>query len=80
MRRIPSGPLLKNASPSERSTGSNKRIKKDEIGIPESRGDIDAQKEGFGIDLDVVGGNTHLSKPRVFQICVSNKKYETSVN
>jgi len=78
MRRIPSGPLLKNASPSERSTGSNQRLKKDEIYIPESRGDIDAQ--GIRIVLDVVGGNTHLSKPRVFQICVSNKKYETSVN
>ena len=80
MRRIPLGSLLKNASPSERSTGSNQRLKKDEIDIPESRGDIDAQKEGFGIVLDVVGGNTHLSKPPVFQICFSNKKYETSVN
>ena len=50
MRRIPSGPLLKNASPSERSTGSNQRLIKDEIDIPESRGDIDAQKEGFGIN------------------------------
>ena len=76
MRRIPSGPLLKNASPSERSTGSNQRLKKDEIYIPESRGDA----QGIRIVLDVVGGNTHLSKPRVFQICVSNKKYETSVN
>jgi hypothetical protein len=61
MRRIPLGPLLKNVPPSERSSGSNQRLQKDEIDIPERRGDIDAQ----GIVLDVVvGGNPHLETSR----------------